>query len=84
MSSLDSWAVEDAKLHRSFKFANFVDAFTFMTEVALHAEKMDHHPEWFNVYNTVKIDLMTHDVNGISDFDIKLASIIDLVYKKKK
>lgn len=84
ISSLEAWAVKDSKLHRSFKFGNFVEAFTFMTEVALHAEKMDHHPEWFNVYNTVKIDLMTHDVNGISDYDIKLANLINSIYEKKK
>jgi 4a-hydroxytetrahydrobiopterin dehydratase len=84
ISTLEAWTIKDSKLHRSFKFGNFVEAFTFMTEVALHAEKMDHHPEWFNVYNTVKIDLMTHDVNGISDYDIKLANLINSIYEKKK
>jgi 4a-hydroxytetrahydrobiopterin dehydratase len=84
ISSLDDWALKDSKLHRSFKFSNFVEAFTFMTAVALNAEKIDHHPEWFNVYNTVKIDLKTHDVNGISDFDIKLAKLIDNIYEKKR
>jgi 4a-hydroxytetrahydrobiopterin dehydratase len=84
ISSLDGWALKDSKLHRSFKFNNFVEAFTFMTAVALNAEKIDHHPEWFNVYNTVKIDLMTHDVDGISDYDIKLANLIDNIYEKKK
>ncbi len=84
ISSLNAWAIKDSKLHRSFKFGNFVEAFTFMTEVALHAEKMDHHPEWFNVYNTVKIDLMTHDVDGLSDYDIKLANLINSIYEKKK
>jgi 4a-hydroxytetrahydrobiopterin dehydratase len=84
ISGLEFWAVKDSKLHRSFKFRNFVEAFTFMTEVALHAEKMDHHPEWFNVYNTVTINLMTHDVNGISDHDIKLANLINSIYGNKK
>ena len=84
ISSLNAWAIKDSKLQRSFKFGNFVEAFTFMTEVALHAEKMDHHPEWFNVYNTVKIDLMTHDVDGLSDYDIKLANLINSIYEKKK
>jgi 4a-hydroxytetrahydrobiopterin dehydratase len=84
ISSLETWAIKDSKLHRSFKFGNFVEAFSFMTEVALHAEKMDHHPEWFNVYNTVKIDLMTHDVNGVSDYDIKLANMINNIYQKRK
>jgi 4a-hydroxytetrahydrobiopterin dehydratase len=83
VSSLVNWTVKDAKLHRSFKFRNFIEAFTFMTEVALHAEKEDHHPEWFNVYNTVTIDLMTHDVSGISDHDIKLAHLINSIYEKK-
>ena len=84
ISNMGAWAIKDSKLHRSFKFENFIEAFTFMTEIALHAEKMDHHPEWFNVYNTVKIDLMTHDVNGISDHDIKLANLINSIYDKKK
>jgi 4a-hydroxytetrahydrobiopterin dehydratase len=84
ISSLEGWVLKESKLHRSMKFRNFVEAFTFMTEVALHAEKMDHHPEWFNVYNTVTIDLMTHAVNGISDHDIKLANLINSVYDRKK
>ena len=84
ISNLEAWAIKDSKLHRSFKFKNFIEAFTFMTEIALHAEKMDHHPEWFNVYNTVKIDLMTHDVNGISDHDLKLADLINSIYNRKK
>ena len=84
ISNLEAWAIKDSKLHRSFKFENFIEAFTFMTEIALQAEKMDHHPEWFNVYNTVTIDLMTHDVNGISDQDIKLANLISGIYDKKK
>ncbi|MGH9979505.1 MAG: 4a-hydroxytetrahydrobiopterin dehydratase [Nitrososphaeraceae archaeon] len=84
ISSLDAWTFKDSKLNRSFKFGNFVEAFTFMTAVALNAEKMDHHPEWFNVYNTVRIDLMTHDVDGISDYDIKLAKLINSIYERKK
>jgi 4a-hydroxytetrahydrobiopterin dehydratase len=84
VSKLEGWTIKDSKLHRSLKFGSFIDAFAFMTEVALHAEKMDHHPEWFNVYNNVRIDLMTHDVNGISDFDFKLANIIDSIYSKRK
>jgi len=84
ISSLAGWTIKDSKLHRSLKFKNFVEAFSFMTEVALHAEKMDHHPEWFNVYNAVTIDLMTHDVSGISDHDIKLANLINAIYQKRK
>ena len=83
ISDLKVWVVKDSKLHRSFEFKNFVEAFAFMTEIALRAEKMDHHPEWFNVYNKVTIDLMTHDVSGISDQDIKLAKMINGIFEKK-
>jgi 4a-hydroxytetrahydrobiopterin dehydratase len=83
ISRLSGWTVKDSKLHRTFKFDNFVRAFSFMTEVALHAEKIDHHPEWFNVYDTVKIDLMSHDVSGISDRDFKLANLINSIYSRK-
>lgn len=60
----------------------FKQAFGFMSKVALQAEKMDHHPEWFNVYNKVQITLSSHDVNGLSKRDVKLATFIDLVSKK--
>jgi 4a-hydroxytetrahydrobiopterin dehydratase len=62
---------------RHFAFANFVDAFGFMTRVALIAEKMDHHPEWFNVYRTVEITLSTHDAGGLTENDIALAREIN-------
>ncbi|MGI0033106.1 MAG: 4a-hydroxytetrahydrobiopterin dehydratase, partial [Nitrososphaeraceae archaeon] len=62
---------------KSFKFSNFIEAFGFMTRIALEAEKINHHPEWSNVYNSVTINLSTHDVGGITDYDIKLAKIID-------
>jgi 4a-hydroxytetrahydrobiopterin dehydratase len=84
ISNLKVWVIKNSKLHGSFEFKNFVEAFAFMTEIALRAEKMDHHPEWFNVYNRVTIDLMTHDVNGISDRDIKLANIINSTFEKKR
>lgn len=66
------WALEDGKLTKTFKFKNFVETFGFMTSVAIVAEKKGHHPEWFNVYNTVKVQLTTHDVEGLSykDFDL--------------
>ena len=67
----------DGKLNRAFKFASFIDAFAFMTKVAIVAEKMDHHPELFNVYNSVVIDLTTHDTGGVSMLDIDLAKKID-------
>ena len=71
------WSVVDAKLHREFEFANFVAAFGFMTRAALVAEKMDHHPEWFNVYNRVVVDLSTHDAGGITQFDVDLATAMN-------
>lgn len=64
-------------IQRSFKFKNFNEAWGFMTRVALMAEKADHHPEWSNVYNRVEILLSTHDCNGLSERDIKLAKAID-------
>lgn len=78
---LDGWKVVGGKVNKTFEFEDFVQAFGFMTRVAMEAEKMNHHPEWFNVYNRVRIDLVTHDVNGISNYDIKLAKTIDRVAK---
>lgn len=77
IAKLPEWKVVDAKLNQSFQFDDFVQAFAFMTKVAIIAEKMDHHPEIFNVYNRVVIDLATHDVGGISPLDIELAKKID-------
>lgn len=77
LTAIPEWAVQDGKLHREFTFTDFVDAFGFMSRVALLAEAAGHHPEWFNVYNTVKIDLATHDVNGISQSDFDLANKIN-------
>ncbi len=71
------WDLVSGKLHRELEFANFVDAFAFMTAIAIHAEKADHHPEWSNVYNRVTIDLVTHDVDGITQLDLDLAAKID-------
>jgi 4a-hydroxytetrahydrobiopterin dehydratase len=77
LRELSGWTIEDDKLHKAFTFANFVEAFGFMSKVALHAEKMNHHPELKNVYKHVTIDLTTHDAGGISELDIKLARTID-------
>ncbi|MCB1325063.1 MAG: 4a-hydroxytetrahydrobiopterin dehydratase [Leptospiraceae bacterium] len=77
LRQLPAWTVEQGKLHREFKFADFRAAFGFMTGVALAAEKMDHHPEWSNVYNRVTIDLVSHDVGGLTSRDLELAGIID-------
>ncbi len=71
------WKVVKSKLHREFKFADFVHAFGFMASAALLAEAMGHHPEWSNVYNRVTIDLTTHDAGGISAKDFELAAKID-------
>lgn len=74
LGELSGWSVEQGKLHRQFQFPSFVEAFGFMSSVALVAESMGHHPEWFNVYNRVTVDLTTHDAGGITDLDVKLAS----------
>jgi 4a-hydroxytetrahydrobiopterin dehydratase len=70
------WSVKEDKLNREFKFPNFILAFGFMTKVAILAEKADHHPEWSNVYNSVVINLTTHDAGGISKKDFELAQKI--------
>ncbi|WP_208351613.1 4a-hydroxytetrahydrobiopterin dehydratase [Pseudaestuariivita rosea] len=64
-------------IHKSYKFKDFVGAFGFMSQCALWAEKMNHHPEWSNVYSTVDVTLTTHDVSGLSDLDVKLAAKMD-------
>lgn len=78
MTQLDAaWQLEDGKLHRTFVFSNFVEAFGFMTRAAIHAEKMNHHPEWSNVYKTVDVYLTTHEAGGITQRDFDLAAIFD-------
>lgn len=77
LDNLSGWAVVNGKLHKQFQFSSFVEAFGFMARVALAAESMNHHPEWFNVYNRVTIDLMTHDAGGISALDFELAKRAD-------
>ena len=74
---LPDWVIDKHKLYRVFVFDNFVDAFGFMSKVALIAESMDHHPEWSNVYNRVQIHLCSHDVEGISGRDFTLATRIN-------
>ncbi len=76
-SIAEPWAIKNGKLNKLFKFSSFVDAFAFMTRVALHAEKANHHPEWSNVYNKVEIDLTTHEVDGLSERDFELARTIE-------
>ncbi len=72
-----AWRLKEGKLQKAFKFADFVAAFGFMSQVALLAEKADHHPEWFNVYNKVAISLTTHEAGGISTRDFALAAAIE-------
>lgn len=74
LTRLPHWSVRGGKLHREYKFPDFVHAFGFMTKAALAAEAMNHHPEWFNVWNAVRIDLSTHDVGGITNKDFELAA----------
>lgn len=81
LSELVGWRINNGKLNKTIEFATFVQAFGFMTQVAIEAEKMSHHPEWCNVYNKVTIDLMTHDIGGISNRDFRLARAIDAVAK---
>ncbi len=73
LAELDGWELRDGKLYREFHFSNFVKAFGWMTSVALKAEAMNHHPDWKNVYNRVEVELITHDADGVTDRDFKLA-----------
>ena len=75
----NGWALDEERdaICKEYKFRDFVEAFGFMTRAAIWAEKWNHHPEWFNVYNTVKVTLTTHDVDGLSALDLKLARKMD-------
>jgi 4a-hydroxytetrahydrobiopterin dehydratase len=73
LASLPGWSLVNGKLHRELRFPDFVTAFGFMTQAALHAEKLDHHPEWSNVYGKVVVDLVTHDAKGVTELDLELA-----------
>lgn len=77
LGELPGWSVVADKLHREYRFADFVAAFGFMAGAALVAERMNHHPEWFNVYSTVRIDLTTHDAGGITARDFELAAAME-------
>ena len=77
LEGISDWKIANGKLHKEFQFDSFVEAFGFMTRVALIAESMNHHPEWFNVYNRVTVDLATHDAGGISALDFELARKVD-------
>ena len=75
----NGWTLQEDRdaITKSFRFGNFVEAFGWMSKAALWAEKLNHHPEWFNVYNRVEVTLSTHDVGGLSPLDIKLAEKMD-------
>lgn len=74
LQELSGWEIKDGKLHKTFKFKSFAQAMGWMVSVALYADKMDHHPEWSNVYSRVTVDLATHDMdNAITNLDIDLA-----------
>ncbi|MCW5744717.1 MAG: 4a-hydroxytetrahydrobiopterin dehydratase [Alphaproteobacteria bacterium] len=79
LAHLDGWRDVDGRdaIAKSFRFADFNAAFAFMTRAALMAEKLDHHPEWFNVYNRVDVTLATHDASGITELDVKLATFMN-------
>ena len=77
LATIPEWKVVRGKLYREFVFSDFNEAFGFMIKVAVVAKKMDHHPEWSNVYKKVKVYLTTHDVGGISELDFKLAQKMD-------
>ena len=79
LAKLSGWTLRDdgKAILRTFKFKNFVEAFGFMTQCALVAEKLDHHPEWFNVYSKVDVTLSTHDADGLTELDFKLAYLMD-------
>ena len=77
LKKLSGWNVKDDKLHKEFQFDNFNQAFGFMTRAAMEIEKMNHHPEWFNVYNRITVDLTTHEAGGITNNDVNLARILN-------
>lgn len=77
MENVPEWSRDGDHLRRSFRFGSFADAFGFMATAAIVAEKMDHHPEWFNVYNRVDVGLTTHDAGGITELDVTLAAAMD-------
>jgi 4a-hydroxytetrahydrobiopterin dehydratase len=82
LEKLSGWTIQDAKLHREYQFADFAHAMGFMTIAAIGVDKMNHHPEWFNVYNRVRIDLTTHDSGGITQKDANLAHLLEEIARK--
>ncbi len=82
LAHLPGWILTNGKLHREYKFPDFAHAFGFMATAAPSIDKMDHHPEWANVYNRVTVDLMTHDAGGITQKDVDLATLLEGIAKK--
>ncbi|PVW13184.1 4a-hydroxytetrahydrobiopterin dehydratase [Marixanthomonas spongiae] len=77
LDQLEGWEYEDNAIHTAFEFEDFKEAFSAMTRIAFEAEKLQHHPDWHNVYNTLNITLSTHDAGGVTDKDFELAKVID-------
>jgi len=77
LKNLPGWSVVNEKLHKEFQFESFNQAFGFMTRAAMEIEKMNHHPEWFNVYSRITVELTTHDAGGITKNDVNLAKILN-------
>lgn len=84
LQQLPGWSIAENKLHKTFRFNDFSEAFGFMTRVAMAAEVMNHHPEWRNVYDTVAIDLYRHSKNDITDLDVELATQIETILTSGK
>jgi 4a-hydroxytetrahydrobiopterin dehydratase len=82
LATLPGWSVAGGKLHREYRFADFIHAFGFMATSALAIEAMNHHPEWSNVWDRVTVDLMTHDSGGITEIDVKLAGKLEAIAAK--
>ena len=81
MKTLPKWELGEGRIRRTFKFSDFVQAFGWMSSVALVAERMNHHPEWRNVWATVEVELSTHDAGGLTELDMKLAAAMDVLAK---
>ncbi len=77
LASLPGWSIQDGRLHKQYQFASFAQALGWMVSVGVLADKMNHHPEWRNVYNRVTVDLITHDLAAISTWDVELAQKMD-------
>jgi len=83
LKGLPGWSLKDGMLQRRYQFADFVEAWGFMSEAALVVQQMDHHPEWSNVYHTVTVNLVTHDLKGISTRDVELAGRMEALARRK-